>query len=196
MLSTLTILRPSLVSIMHCFSTKLKKSFNVTDGAHSWIASYLSNRRQRVVVDGKMSDWAPVLSGVPEGSVCGPLLFICFTADLPHCMQTHCVMYADDVKIFNRITCSDDTDDLQADLERLSAWSKSWLLKLNPSKCHVITFTLRNSPILAEYSLDHSILERRTETRDLGVLLDTKLTFTNHIDSVVARANRMLGLLI
>ena len=67
---------------------KLKSSFNVTGRALSWIQSYLTDRRQRVVLDGQCSDWIPVRSGVPEGSVCGPLLFICFTADLPALIQS------------------------------------------------------------------------------------------------------------
>ena len=64
----------------------------------SWIESYLSGRRQRVVLNGKLSDWAPVTSGVLEGSICGPLLFICFTSDVTCTVRTNCIMYADDIK--------------------------------------------------------------------------------------------------
>ena len=175
---------------------KLKTSFNVTGPALSWIQSYLTDRRQRVVLDGCCSDWIPVRSGVPEGSVCGPLLFICFTADLPSVIQTNCIMYADDIKLYHRITSHSDTEALQSDLNRLATWSATWHLKLNPAKCHTITFSLRKLPIPATYTLDGTALQRRTETRDLGVILDSKLTFAAHIDTTIAKANRMLGLLI
>ena len=175
---------------------KLKTSFNVTGRALSWIESYLADRRQRVVLEGQCSDWIPVRSGVPEGSVCGPLLFICFTADLPLLVQTNSIMYADDIKLYHRIQTPSDPDALQADLDRLSTWSRTWRLNLNPAKCHAISFSLRKSPIIAAYTLDGTVLQRRTETRDLGVFLDSKLTFACHIDQAIARSNRMLGLVI
>ena len=78
----------------------------------------------------------------------------------------------------------------------ISEWSHIWRLKLNPSKCHTISFTLRKSPVVHNYSLNGTALERRNETRDLGVILDAKLTFASHVDSTVSKANRMLGLLI
>ena len=101
---------------------KLRHSFNITGHACSWIESYLSQRSQRVIVDGKHSDWIPVLSGVPEGSILGPLLFTCYVADLPSHIQTCSLSYADDVKIFHRIEFPSDVDSLQADLSRLSKW--------------------------------------------------------------------------
>ena len=105
-------------------------------------------------------------------------------------------MYADDIKLYHRVNCTADADALQDDLNRLAAWSRVCRLKLNPSKCNVISFTLRKSPIMHDFSLNGTVLERRCETRDLGVVLDAKLTFASHVDSAVSKANRMLGLLI
>ena len=175
---------------------KLKHSFNVTGLAHSWLESYLAHRRQRVVVEGKPSEWIPVLSGVPEGSIGGPLLFICYTADLPRLISTNCLMFADDIKLFHRVSSDSDAETLQRDLERLANWSRTWHLKLNPQKCSTITFTLKRSPRVTAYALDGTPLVRSHQTRDLGVILDAKLTFLPHIDATVAKANRMLGLLI
>ena len=175
---------------------KLKTSFNITGLAYSWIESYLTGRRQRVVLNGKLSYWTPVTSGVPEGSICGPLLFICFTSDVTSIFRTNCIMYADDIKLYHRVQCTADADVLQADLARLAEWSSTWRLKLNPTKCNVISFTLRTSPVMYHYALYGATLERRFETRDLGIILDAKLTFAPHVDSVVSKANRMLGLLI
>lgn len=175
---------------------KMKQSFNVTDRAYSWLESYLSNRSQRVVINGKQSPWAPVLSGVPEGSICGPLLFTCFTADIPLHVKSGCTMYADDVKLHKLVRCEDDARALQSDIDSLAHWSRTWKLRLNPTKCHVISFTLRTSPVLAVYSVDGVILERCSQVRDLGVILDSKLNFASHVDATVLKAKRMLGLLI
>ena len=175
---------------------KLRYSFNITGLALGWIESYLGQRSQRVILDGKHSDWLPVLSGVPEGSILGPMLFNCYVADIPEIIKNGCLAYADDVKIFHRIKTQADTVSLQADLDRLCEWSKFWRLKLNPAKCKVITFTLRKSPVISSYILDSHQLERCEQIRDLGVILDEKLTFAHHVDDVVRKANRMLGLLI
>ena len=138
------------------------------------------------------TDWTPVLSGVPQGSILGPILFTCYVADLPNHIKTACLSYAGDVKMFNRISSSKDAHSLHADLDHLSLWSKTWHLKLNPAKCNVITFTLRTSLHLASYALDGHQLGRR----DLDVILDAKLTFADHVDATVAKANRTLRLLI
>ena len=102
-------------------------------------------------------------------------------------------MYADDLKLCKRIRSPEDAVALQADLEKLCAWSDVWMSKLNPNKCKVITFTLRKKPIVSTYSINRVPLDRVSEMRDLGVLLDSKLTFGPHIDGVVGRANRALG---
>ena len=104
------------------------------------------------------------------------------------------LMYADDVKLFRLIRSPGDAVALQGDLERLCVWSSTWKLSLNPSKCKVITFTLRKKPVEASYSINNVTLDRVTEMRDLGILLDSKLTFGPHIDNVVGKANRALGM--
>ena len=175
---------------------KLRSSFHITGSAHSWLTSYLSDRMQRVVLNGKHSAWTAVQSGVPEGSILGPLLFMCFVADIPECVKTGCLLYADDVKLFNRVESVEDVAILQEDLDRLCDWSKTWKLKLNPAKCQTITFTLKTSPIRSVYNLDGHELARCQEVRDLGVVLDTKLTFAQHVDTTVRKCNRMLGLLM
>ena len=175
---------------------KLRHSFNITGRAYSWIESYLCQRSQRVIIDGRHSEWTPVLSGVPEGSILGPLLFACYVADLPKTIKTGCLAYADDVKIFHRIRNHEDTVSLQADLDRLCEWSKTWHLTLNPAKCKAISFTLRTAPVQCTYVLDGHQLEQCKRMRDLGVILDAKLTFADHVDATVGKANRMLGLLM
>ena len=91
---------------------KLCHSFNISGLAYKWIQSYLSNRSQRVVLDGKYSDWLPVLSRVSEGNILGPILFSCYVADLPNNIKNNSLAYADDVKIFNRVNNRDDANSL------------------------------------------------------------------------------------
>ena len=173
---------------------KLHHSFNLSGNALRWFESYLCGREQRVVLNGKTSGWARVESGVPEGSICGPVLFVLFCNDIPSYLSSPCLMNADDLKIIRRVRTPDDAVALQTDLDTLSAWSASWKLKLNPIKCKAITFTLRTKPVTFDYVIHGTALERVSVMRDLGVVLDSKLTFGPHVDSVVRCANRALGM--
>lgn len=149
-----------------------------------------------MVLNGKTSGWARVGSGVPEGSICGPLLFVLYCNDVPLCLassSSSCLMYADDLKLFRRVRTPEDSAALQADLDKLCTWSETWKLKLNPIKCKAISFTLRKNPVHFDYKLHNVTLERVSVMRDLGVLLDSKLTFGPHVDGVVQCANRALG---
>ena len=102
----------------------------------SWVRDFLSGRRQRVVVNGEGSQWGEVLSGIPQGSVLGPLLFVCFVNDLPDDVKSATFLFADDTKIFAKVP--DESRTLQADLDRLQQWSDSWQLKFNAEKCKVM----------------------------------------------------------
>ena len=173
---------------------KLQKSYHLSGAALSWFRSYLSGREQCVVLDGQCSDWVPVRSGVPEGSICGPILFVLFCNDVPTHISSECLMYADNLKLYRQIRSPGDALLLQTDLDSLYRWSIAWKLSLNPSKCKTITFSLRKKPIESCYMVNNITLERVTEMRDLGILFDSKLTFGPHIDSVVVKANRALGM--
>ena len=176
---------------------KLKNSYHVSGKALDWFKSYLSDREQRVVVNGKTSEWRSVTSGVPEGALLAPLLFALFINDLPMSVKSsQCVMFADDVKIYHRVRTTDDCRQLQSDLDNLSRWSADWKLRLNPVKCCAFTLSLRTSPVQHSYSIGGSVLERVSEVRDLGVILDTKLTFAAHINQTISKSNRALGVLI
>ena len=176
---------------------KLKYSYHVSGKLLNWFTSYLSDREQRVVVNGKSSQWRDVTSGVPEGSLLAPLLFALFINDLPMAVKSsQCIMYADDVKLYRRVRTTSDCEQLQSDLDNLSRWSADWRLRLNPSKCRAFTSSLKTFPVQHAYSIDGSVLERVSEVRDLGVIIDTKLTFSSHINQTISKANRALGVLI
>ena len=91
----------------------------------AWIKDYLRNRRQRVVLNGCKSKWSPVTSGIPQGSVLGPLLFLVFINDLPDVVQTVIELFADDSKVFKQIDTPDDADVLQTDLTNMESWTKT-----------------------------------------------------------------------
>ena len=120
----------------------LKLSAYGIDGAlHKWICSFLSNRRQRVVFGDYCSDWSEVKSGVPQGSVLGPTLFILYINDLPDSISSIAKIYADDTKILAKLKANSyesDTAKLQNDIDNLVDWTNIWLMRLNIEKCKVI----------------------------------------------------------
>ena len=175
---------------------KLKASYHISGPALEWLTSYLSNRQQRVVVNGRCSEWCRVTSGTPEGGVISALCFAMYINDMSVGMSSRVLLFADDAKILRKITCLNDTQILQDDLERLHQWSEMWKLRLNPSKCKSFRMTLKTKPLVANYSIGGTVLEHVDEIRDLGVILDTKLTFGPHVNQAVVKANRALGVLI
>jgi len=103
-----------------------------------WIEQFLTARTMRVRVRGSFSDWIKVFSGVPHGSVLGPLLFLLFVIDLPEWIVGNLKMFADDTKLWITLRSETDSATLQTDLDSLTAWSNWWLLKFSASKCKLM----------------------------------------------------------
>jgi len=101
--------------------------YGITGETFSWISSFLTNRKQQVVCDGSISEAACVTSGVPQGSVSGPLLFLIFINDLPTCVESTCRLFADDCLLYHKINSVHDHDILQNDLFCLEQWANKWL---------------------------------------------------------------------
>ena len=118
-----------------------------------WISSFLSNRTQQVVVDGEFSDVAPVTSGVPQGSVLGPILLLVFINDMPECVSSQCRLFADDSIIYRTVNSREDALALHSDLDALHKWEKDWGMSFNPTKCNTISITRKKHPIHHVYSL-------------------------------------------
>ena len=106
-----------------------------------WIDSFLCNRQQRVVVNGAKSQWAPVLSGVPQGTVLGPLLFSLYINDIMVGIESEIRLFADDCVCYRRIDSTEDTSKLQKDIEQLGKWARKWGMRFQPVKCNIMQLT-------------------------------------------------------
>ena len=101
----------------------------------AWIESFINNRRQCVVINGQKSSWTDVISGIPQGSVLGPVLFVVYINDLPDEVTSNIILFADDTKVYRTITTTEDCRQLQSDLNNLQTWAKKWQMKFHPDKC-------------------------------------------------------------
>ena len=101
----------------------------------SWIENFLTDRKQRVILNGKESDWTDVSSGIPQGSVLGPTLFIIYINDLPDVVNNICKLFADDTKLYAVVNNLEAQESLQSDIDNLTEWSSKWQLEFNTSKC-------------------------------------------------------------
>ena len=110
--------------------------FGIKGSTHKWIASWLSECYQKVVLDGQASDPVPVLSGVPQGSVLGPVLFLIFINDLPDNIRSSVRLFADDCVLYRNINSLTDCQILQEDLNSLAQWETELQMKFNVAKCH------------------------------------------------------------
>lgn len=167
-------------------------------GIHSslldWLRSYLSDRQQYVNIHNVRSGTFNVLSGVPQGSHLGPLLFVIFINDIKSVLKNcDCLLYADDLKLYRSIKHSSDAILIQNDLDMLVHWCKNNGLCLNVKKCFCMTYSRKTSPMKFVYSINDVALVRLTEVRDLGVVFDSRLLFERHIEIKIAKAYSMLG---
>ena len=163
-----------------------------------WIHDFLNERSQMVVYNNKMSSMKEVESGVPQGTVIGPSSFLSFVNDLPEVVQSSIYMFADDTKMFRGIVNNYDSLQLQSDIDRLVTWSSTWRLLFNPNKCKVMTVGRAKSTSNYTMTLyDGSVisLERSTLEKDLGILIDCQLNFTEHMFAAAKKANGIMGVI-
>jgi hypothetical protein len=175
------------------------KSYNINSDVVEWIENFLSNRKHRVKINGVFSGWQDVLSGIPQGSILGPLLFIIYINDIVDCCDSSKnFLYADDAKIFKHILNDSDKKNLQNDLDNVKNWSDRWLLKLNVKKCKVISFGKdynKDTENHINCNNNLCILENLDQINDPGVIIDSKLKFEVHIIEKVKKAYSILGLI-
>jgi len=184
-------------TVPHKRLIKKLAAYNIHEKIINWITYYLSERKQYVEISGMKSEWESVSSGIPQGSVLGPLLFLIYINDLPDGIESTIYMYADDTKLYREINSPDDHIILQKDLEKLCIWSEKWLLKFHPNKCSILSIGKQTSTY--DYKLvsrnDSHKIEYVKFIKDIGVTMDSALTFDQHINIKINTANKILGII-
>ena len=169
------------------------QAYGISGKVLNWVSSFLSNRSQRVRVNDDYSEWSSVHSGIPQGSILGPVLFIIFINDLPENVHNCCKIFADDTKLYGP---SSNNASLQNDILSLMKWSNDWQLKFNTSKCGVLHIGKNN--VENEYFTDvfkkNKLVKTQSE-KDIGVTFTNNLDFDVHINNIVKKANQVMGLI-
>lgn len=184
---------------------KLKKQFNINGTLLKFLVNYLDNRKQCVLIGGTTSKPIVVRSGVPQGSILGPLLFVLFINDMVEVVSkdTKIALYADDTKIWRKISCWKDHEILQHDINALYKWSVENKMKFHPGKCKVLPIGLKNTldgdqifPFnIFYYHLNGIDLQFCDSEKDLGVLVTNTFSWNSQVSALYTKASSMLGLL-
>ena len=159
----------------------------------SWIKSFRIGRSQTVVLEGECSSEVPVTSGVLQGSVLGPLLFLLYINDLPNSISSQVRLFADDTAVYLAINNLQDCASLQNDLDKLVHWENLWDMEFNPSKCVVLVISKKKHKFIFNYRLHGQILEVVDSAKYLGVSISDDLSWNKHITNITTNANKSLG---
>ena len=192
-------LKKAFNSVPHRALIDKMKSIGLHPYLVRWTANYLTGRSQRVVLNGSSSSLLPVISGVPQGSVLGPLLFLIYIdgcANTPLNSDSDVTLYADDLSLFRPIRSPEDYDRLQEDINNLATWVTASLLTFNAMKCKYLLLSRRRShAVIPQLYLSETPLERVFKYKYLGVIFTADLSWSEYIQSISSKAKRLLGVL-
>jgi hypothetical protein len=178
----------------HRLSLKLDY-YGIRNNTLSWIKAFLQNRTQRVSVNGSLSDIAAVTSGVPQGSVLGPVLFLLYINDISENIRSSLRLFADDSILYREIKNGSDHTILQQDLVTLAKWSQTWQMEFNIDKCYLMTISTKPSIKQYTYSMFEKALQRERAQKYLGITINDKLGWKDHVNKTVASACKTMGLI-
>jgi len=174
------------------------EAYGFTGNLLNWIKSFLHQRFQRIVMGDYVSLWLEVFSGVPQGSVLGPIFFIIFVNEIPDIVNHPCKMYADDTKLLARLDHPLASQKLQTDINNIAEWCKTWQMKLNIEKCKIMHIGKKNNFFVYSIPANNNNSVELPSTlveRDLGIMITPDLKWHNNSDYVINKANRVLGML-
>ena len=167
----------------------------------SLLKNYLENRKQRVVLNGQTSDWKKINSGVPQGLVLGPLLFLIYINDLPDGITSICKIFADDTSLFSKVLdINESANELNTDLEKITKWAHQWKMQFNPDPnkqanevifSRKLTIDLSYPPV----KFNNNDIITCSDQKHLGIVLDSKLNFASHVNQKIKKCNKLIGVL-
>lgn len=181
--------------VAHCRLIAKLTALRIDSSTLSWLRNFLSNRQQFTIVNNIASAPTHVTSGVPQGSVLGPLLFLIYINDLPLNISSPMRIFADDCIIYRSINSINDHQALQNDLDLICHWCNTWLMALNVSKCQVISFSRKRDNSHFSYKINHNELLHTISYKYLGVHLTENLSWSSHVTAICAKASKTLGYL-
>ena len=178
-------------TVPHGRLLKMLEAYGMRGKIMGWIRAFLTGREQYAEIRGSRSSKLRVMSGVLQGSVLGPVLFLVYINDLVNQLECPVLLFADDAKIYKEIISAESHQAMQRDLVKLEEWSLKWLLKFNPDKCTTMHLGHGNPKYV--YQMDSKDLKESNVEKDLGVYISSDLKPEKHISSVAAKGYRMVG---
>ena len=170
--------------------------YGIRGSTHNWIQHFLQGRSQRVVSEGSQSSPHPVLSGVPQGTVLGPILFLIYINDLPdEAINSTIRLFADDCILYRSIKTEHDSTLLQTDLNSIAHWELTWQMKFNIDKCYTMQVGRKRHNILNTYTLNDHPLPITDSAKYLGITISNDLKWNKHVSNITSKANSTLGIL-
>ena len=169
--------------------------YGIGGETNGWIESFLTNRTQSVLVEGVSSSTVPVLSGVPQGSVLGPCLFLFYINDIAEGLTSTTRLFADDTMIYLAVKNESDAKHLQSDLDLLTDWESKWMMEFHPDKCEIISITRKRKPTAYNYTLHGHDLKHVDHAKYLGITISHDLRWNKHVENTTNKANNTLNFL-